>query len=252
MKQLVIGLLVLVILSYAGCKIVYPSRTVNFRMTYEVETPEGLKAGSGVLAATKTIFPEINGRTGWAATNGEAVVVDLGKRGTFYALLSSPSHPGGDGHVGMLILVFDIADKTDRHEAQSVHNFAALSGRREMTYDQPWIITSGGQKIAPPGRTMAWDLPILVRFGDEADPRTVEAIDPGNLAASFGEGVRLKRVIIEITDQPVTTGIQKRLTWLGIYPELSLDPDNPKLVEPIATAPLKRLLRHGQFRSYTQ
>ncbi len=250
MKKLAIGLLTLVILSYAGCHILYPTRTVNFRMTYEVETPEGLKTGSGILAAT---WERINGFIGHSflgGTKGEAVVVDLGPRGTLYALLSTPSRPGGDGHVSMLIHVFDIADTTARHEAQSVHNFAALSGRRELTYDQPWIVTSGGQKIAPPGRTMAWDLPILVRFKDEADPRTVEAVDPANLAATFGAGVSLKRVIIETTKEFVTTGIQNRLTWLGPYPEPSLDPDNPKLVEPVANAPLKRLLRHGHFRSY--
>ncbi len=217
MKKLAIGLLALVILSYAGCQILYPSRTVNFRMTYEVETPEGLKTGSSVLAATYIRQPLIVGRSFRSTTEGEAVVVDLGPRGTLYALLSTPSRPGGDGHVEMLKDVFDIHAATDAPGAQSVHNFAALSGRRELTYDQPWIVTSGGQKIAPPGRTMAWILPNLVRFKDEADPTTVEAVNPLGLAASFGEGVKIKRVIIEITKEPVTGGIAQRLPWLPNY-----------------------------------
>jgi hypothetical protein len=245
MKQFVIGILVLVILSYAGCHILYPSRTVNFRITYEVETPEGLRTGTGVLAATLKMVPEnpANGRIWSSWTLGEAIIVPVGERGTFYALLSSPSSPAGGAFVATLIELFGIREQTHRHEAQSVYNFAALSGRREVTYDQP-------APISPDKQTMASILPILVRFKDEADPKTVEAVDPGNLAATFGEGVRLKRVIIEITKDPVTTDIQKRLTWLGPYPEPSLDPDNPKLVEPVANAPLKRLLNHGHFRSY--
>jgi len=244
MKQLGITVLVLGVLSYAAWHIVYPTRTVHFRMTYEVETPEGMMTGSGVLAVSWGIFPEINGRNAWASTKGEAIVVDLGKRGTFYALLSTPSQPGGGGQVGMLIDVFGLRAATDKHDASSVHNFAAVSGRRDVRYDQPWPV------VPEAHRTMASILPILVRFKDETDPRTVEAVDPLNLSASFGAGVRLGRVIIEITKEPVTSGIQKRLSWLGRYPEPYLDPDNPKLVEAVASAPLKRLLRHGYFRSY--
>jgi hypothetical protein len=54
-----------------------------------------------------------------------------------------------------------------------------------------------------------------VRFKDEKDPKTVEAVDPANLAASFGDGVRLKRVTIETTTDPVTTGIERRLPKYG-------------------------------------
>ena len=210
MKRAVIGLLFLVVLSYAGCHILYPSRTVHFRMTYEVETPEGLKTGSSVLAATYTRQPLIVGRSFRSKTEGEAVVVDLGRRGTLYALLSTPSRPGGDGHVEMLKDVFGLHAETDVPGASSVYNFAAVSGRRELTYSQPWIVPETQ-------RTMSWILPNLVRFRDEADPKSVETVDPLNLAATFGEGVRLERVIIEITDDPVTKGIERRLPWLPNY-----------------------------------
>jgi hypothetical protein len=58
------------------------------------------------------------------------------------------------------------------------------------------------------------DLPLLVRFRDINDAKTVERVKPGDLGASFGPGVYLKRATVEITKDPVTTGIEKRLPWL--------------------------------------
>ena len=60
----------------------------------------------------------------------------------------------------------------------------------------------------------AEQLPLLVRFRDINDPMTVERVDPGNLAASFGGGVSLTRASLETTRDPVTTGIDRRLPWL--------------------------------------
>ena len=55
--------------------------------------------------------------------------------------------------------------------------------------------------------------PMLVRFADIADPRTVAKVDPDALAASFGKGVTLRRITVERTDDPVTTGVEKRFSW---------------------------------------
>ena len=49
--------------------------------------------------------------------------------------------------------------------------------------------------------------PMLVTFADVADPTTVARLDPDNLAASFGPGVALRGMTLEITDDPVTKGV---------------------------------------------
>jgi hypothetical protein len=85
---------------------------------------------------------------------------------------------------------------------------------------------------------------------------TVEAVDPANFAASFGDGVRLERATVEImpkgiwplnefgfTGTPMTTGIEKRLGWLQPFPEPSLSPSNGSTNPPIAA-----LVHHGDFR----
>ena len=84
---------------------------------------------------------------------------------------------------------------------------------------------------------------MLVTFGDLNDPTSVERVDPDDLAATFGEGVSLKRITVQITDDPVTTGIEKRLVWLSKYPEPSLDPTHgPRDFSLPAT------LHHGAFQ----
>ena len=59
-------------------------------------------------------------------------------------------------------------------------------------------------------------LPMLVTFGDIADPTSVRQVAPDDLAASFGQGYALREVTLEITDAPVTTGVVEGvLGWLA-------------------------------------
>ena len=55
---------------------------------------------------------------------------------------------------------------------------------------------------------------MLVRFRDVGDPKSVEVVDAGDLAKSFGPGVKLRRIMLAVTDDPATTGIEKRLGWV--------------------------------------
>ena len=67
----------------------------------------------------------------------------------------------------------------------------------------------------PTGELPFEDLPLLVRFRDLTDPTSIESVDPFELARSYGAGVTLKRATVEITDDPITTGITKNLPWLA-------------------------------------
>jgi hypothetical protein len=58
-------------------------------------------------------------------------------------------------------------------------------------------------------------LPMLVRFRDSKDPKTIEIVRPDELFRFFGNGVSLRRVTIEMTDDPITTGIEGLLPPYG-------------------------------------
>ena len=62
----------------------YSLPTYRYRMTVEVETPEGLRSGSTVIEVKNGSGP--TGGVG-SSVRGEAVAVDLGARGILFALL---------------------------------------------------------------------------------------------------------------------------------------------------------------------
>jgi hypothetical protein len=195
--------------------LIAPWTTLRYRLTFEVETPEGVKTGSGVNMAGYSAEPAMFGTNPfhWGVWKGEAIPVDLGSRGTFYALLIGRNETTG-------------APETSRDQAE-------MAGR--ILVPEAWTGNQSGGTVGKlyfasgKADVPASLIPFLVRFRDEKVPKTVEAVDRSNLAASFGPGVRMKRVWIEavsggvfpfnmlgITGTPVTTGIDKRLGWLDI------------------------------------
>ena len=57
------------------------------------------------------------------------------------------------------------------------------------------------------------ELPRWVRFRDLQNPASIEFLNPNELDKTFGEGVKLSRVTIEMTKDPVTTDIARRVGW---------------------------------------
>jgi hypothetical protein len=55
---------------------------------------------------------------------------------------------------------------------------------------------------------------------DLNDPSNARVVRPDEFEAVFGPGVRFKRVWIEMTDEPVTRGIEKKFPWWNAGPFL--------------------------------
>ncbi len=142
--------------------------------------------------------------------HGQAVVVDLGSRGFLFALLTGPPIPDLVTHENYFTSDPWLILRNFGWQNDGVYPPDALEllARRRDVVEVPF------------GR-----LPRLVRFRDIQDPGTVEAVDPDDLAASFGPGVRLLRATIAITDAPATTGIETTLAWLkGLKGHLAAGP----------------------------
>lgn len=186
----------------------------RYRLTVEVETPEGLATGSSVIEVKQTLM-----RPGSSPGNqgvsrrvrGEAVAVDLPGDKTLFALLRS------DNNVDWASQVFLYLKPPSPQEefVDQLDDVLEVTGERELP------------RMWPP---VAWleersAYPMMVTFGDETDPTSVARVDPDDLAASFGEGVTLKRITVELTDEPVTVGIEERLGWLPNYYDKQLSGD---------------------------
>lgn len=184
----------------------------RYRLTIEVETPEGLRSGSGVLSVRSYRAGEYSIPTPGAISHrlrGQAVMVDLGRRGTLFALLCS------DVDVDWpKTLMFRLTPRLPKAELRGLSSrerderqYAAMLARR-----QPIEVPRYFPDIADLRNVPGW--PVMVRIGEFQDPTTIVRADPDDLAPVFGEGVRIKRIIAQMTDDPVTLGIEKKLPWL--------------------------------------
>ncbi|MBE5074000.1 hypothetical protein IM511_06750 [Erythrobacteraceae bacterium E2-1 Yellow Sea] len=186
----------------AACSGTDDPPTYRYRLTVEVDTPEGLKIGSSVIEVTQRLVRPGSSPAHLAIerrVKGEAVAVDLPAGRTLFALLRS---------------------EDDADWASAVMQAAAPKIRGE-TFEEKFdnMLLIKGEKVLPPrwppvaGGVRMSGYPMFVTFRNNADPTSVERVDPDNLAATFGEGVSLKRITVQITGDPVTTGIEKRLGW---------------------------------------
>jgi hypothetical protein len=164
------------------------SASYRFRMTVEVETPRGLKSGSGVLEVTarKVVALTSEEHRGDGGVSGEAVVVDL-PDGPVFVLLKV----AGEGQPLHSVVTHALAPDAPLNP---VDNFVAAVGKL------------GGWFAHAEAELPRASWPLMVRFRNLADPTSLERVDP--------EAVGVRRIRLETTRDEVTTGIETQLTWL--------------------------------------
>jgi hypothetical protein len=189
----------------AACGVIQNYPVFHYRLTVEVETPEGLRTGSSVIEVRWGAINTSWGGAG-AETRGEAVAVDLPGGQTLFALLRGDAQSNWAGYAMFSVMPLPDAGPGQKSEDmlgigidQIIANKAVMALPRTIP--------------APSGDTQVSAYPMLVRFGDLRDPKTVAEVDPDDLAKSLGAGFKLRRITVQITDDPVTAGIEKRFSW---------------------------------------
>ena len=159
----------------------FASHSWHQKMMVEVEVGDQRYAGSSVVEMSVFGHPEIPMVHGVRnlELEGEAVVVELPSNRYLFALLTYNAFLARDVFKDLII---------EAVHAPGERWAGALSRLRETRVIDPK------------------HYPLLVTFTDLTDPKTVQKVDPDNLAATFGPGVELKRITLEITDEPVTEG----------------------------------------------
>lgn len=179
----------------AGCGWFAERWEWNQKLTVEVSTPDGVRSGSAISHVS---WREANALGNYPASySGEAAVVGIGEDRYLFAL---------------------IGEDTKQIAAYTLH---AELGEQRSDYNKllPRVMAFRGTREVPRDR-----YPLLVTFTDINDPTTVRRVDPANLAATFGSGVSLKRITLEITDESVTDGkIGQVLAWLATVGDGMLD-----------------------------
>lgn len=190
----------------------------NVRMTVEIETPEDVRIASSVLELhAKRLAPwdTNNGQCAFRSDGeGEAIPVDLGKRGILFVAAAEYAN----------IFVDAAAEaegiSPDATIPEEVLDIARRSGRRYP------VAGRTRSRFDPEHGKSKHDLrPYFVRFTDISDWRTVQRVNPDAMDKSFGPGVRLRSLTMHLTDEPMTKGrIDKVLPWLTNTGEISTNP----------------------------
>ena len=189
---------------------------VRYRLTAVVETPEGLRSGSSVIEvawAMSRTSPPLGG-SGYTV-KGEAAAVDLPGGQTLFVLLRSAEEVDWAAWVIKRIPSAGMIEQAKPTQSNRAAQIA--SEKRYLDLVRADRGVHAVWRAQPPHNLPGLSIPYFVRFRDEADPKSVEQIDPANLAKSLGPGVRLKSLTVQVTEDPVTTGIAKRLGWLGTH-----------------------------------
>lgn len=196
-----------------GCGLVTNHPAFRYRVTIEVDTPQGLRSGSSVIEVRAGEVGTTLGGAG-VEVSGEAVAVDLPGGQTLFALLRGEAENDWAGRV-----MFDVTPRPRSEPGQEKKSF----GRRIEA-----ILDNHKLNVVPRMKPAAFDAdppisgyPIMVGFMNIKDPKTVVRVDPDNLAGSFGDGVKLRRITVQLTDDAMTTGIEKKLPSFG--PETGFD-----------------------------
>ena len=197
----------------SGCEFLTPTSTYRQRITVELETLDGSKAGSSVVEVSYLEITSSNGGNGNALLGGEAIAIDVAPKKTLFALLGSA--PGADLNSYQAQLIGDALNAGAR--ADPPVNFP--SSRYGYSVADHKVIGDSGVKLDLPRELY----PMLVTFADDKDLTSVMLVEPSDLAAHFGAGVKLKRISVAVTDEPVTTGIEKRLIAMGFEKGRGLD-----------------------------
>ncbi len=215
MKTLII-LLILVLAGFLGYRALIGGQTVSYnqRLTVIIDTPSGEVSGSAVTAVTKTdtsggLVP-MEARGVHSKLVGEAVVVEVMPGRWLFALIDG--REDGLGKAEYLVYPAFALDKALGSDGFRSYE-AAMAKLREQPLDTPGTI--------PPS-----DYPLMVTFDDITKPETARRVDPSDLAATFGPGVTLKAVTLEVTEEGVTGGrveafpfwpaLRKQITFSGL------------------------------------
>lgn len=190
---------------------IYP--TYRYRVTVEVDTPEGLKTGSSVIEVKTSrsgdhSIPSPNMLS--YKVRGQAVTVDLGQRGKLFALLDSNGYGvWAQGGLEMVVPPTPVEQATKMADEYGYRRARALAlkGPQEL----PRHLASQRPPPKPSDPPAAY--PTLVRFRDITNSKSIERVDPDNLAVTFGQGVKLRRITLERSYDPVTTGIEDNFKW---------------------------------------
>ncbi len=239
------GVLALLLIAPLPVDFGFWAQEIRYRVTLEIDTPDGVKSGSSVIGVRRSNPPDvvelglalrhlvIGGPLYPARYYGDAPFVDLGGGRNAIMLLGK----GFDWHSAPFEFLGIRRRATGDMFGPGDPNYSELMddiwAGRTLPPEKAEIATPAEirEKYKASGLKGLEEAPFVITFRDIKDPRTatvLHSLDPDrSLAGSsdptkafeavFGPGYAYKRSTVEFVprDTPVTTGIERRFPWWG-------------------------------------
>ncbi|NQZ14604.1 MAG: hypothetical protein HRT94_07260 [Alphaproteobacteria bacterium] len=187
-KTLILTVMLAALAVWGYLSDVYVSGTWRYKITIEIDTPEGVKSGSVIREVSNSASNTGMGfseSTKPAKVSGEAVVVDLGEKGKLFALINWRSYTEFSE-------VFVYRETNGIPDAIRFYKNVPAGSKGELTNKMFW--------------------PEMVRFRDISDAKSIEAVNKKDISKTYGDGYAIKRIIIEATNEPKSqTGILEEI-----------------------------------------
>lgn len=233
MKRLILALAALALLTaLPGC---VEEEHWNQKLTLVVETPKGEVTGvvvqridwEGVSGFYAEATKSNEGAKTKMSVTGEALAIEVAPGRWMFALLKGDDGWKGEPGTNLGYAV----GVPNGHFARSIE---AVQDILALPKDTPVVLPRE-----------AW--PMLVTFADVTKPETVARVDPDDLAASFGPGIKVKAVTLEVTEAAVAEGrVAEVLEWLCAFKSKGLSLSGR--TGPIFDNELKSRLGTGSFK----
>lgn len=197
-KKILIALSIIIISGVALVLHGLPvSGTWKYKITINIETPEGIKSGSAVREVSNSaprikIFASLPQSHNAASVRGEAVVIDLGDKGILFGLVSDRS-------------------QLELYDAFSKGGATTLDGIKHLN-------------SIPVGKKayIVNNIPTLVRFKNISDPKSIELVHyqrydniTNKFKETLGEGYQLSSVQVELVDEPLSNNTDGLIPVFG-------------------------------------
>jgi hypothetical protein len=197
---------------YAAYLVILPTAYLRYRLTLDVDVDRVTHTGSGVVEIAYQPLPDwlvnIGGGSHFGGEmRGCAITVDLGERGLLFVVNSRPFLEDPKTHLlalpklASLVMLPFVAYRLPQDYDPS----SGLAAVRELQAKH------GSVEVPPDG------LPMVVRFRNINDGDTIEELDPRDLTAAYGPGVRLARARFEFTTDPVSSMPKTWPKWLASF-----------------------------------
>jgi hypothetical protein len=171
--------------------------TVHFKVLATIAYQGKLITAWTVMECRYTrVEHSLTGMGGDTTLYGEALIFHVNERERFYIL------PYWRGKSGSLVRFWEHAVLKSIGVDNPVGQLSDQDFERMRTVRGVFPVNYFGHE------------PLYVRFADEANPKSIEQLDPNNLSKAW-PGMQFQQLDIEITDEPVTELLREQLPWLN-------------------------------------